>query len=691
MGERDVTELVIDADTGGADRYSQAMDRVASSSAEGMSSATGVALAIAGVGVAVVGAVAGLRGFYDYVGGQSKLLVDMANNAELAGMSTREFQETLFAARASGLTEKDFVSGLDRITADLTAAGRGVTDFGKLFEQNGLSIRNASGDIKSAKEAVGDLAKMMQNASPQVQQGIARIVGVSKDWIPFLKQGADAIEETKRSAASLGVIIGDDVIEQAKAFDREWRMAVATWDLQFKASMNSILPMLVQLAGLAAKVIEGIGSVSSDVMRWMTPDDQKTKAQLDGQINQVMQLRDMMEGANNEFMQFRTRNLKGALGLPEDADLKAVDAYVEKLRGLYNAKPAQVVISRGTTELPPSGGQKDSLEKEIDTIEKHIARFQADAEAVGQNVGVREQLRAEAALYAAAERAGIKDTEQYAEKFYNLSLRVGEAAQALEKAKVANNIKFGRDTGFLSQQDLQIAQQLKGIYPDVATALGSVEAQGIRTNNAMRELASGFESTVSTGLTDIAMGTKTAEQGFADMGLAFARMVEQMIIKIMVVEPLLRALQSGLSGLGLGAFGGGAAQGPMPDGSVIASAHGNVFGSGNVIPFARGGIVDSNRVVPMARMGEAGPEAIVPLRRGSDGNLGIASAGGGTQVNVSVMNYGNDNVSVNQTPNQNGGIDFELVIGQATAKQMANRGSALRQVTDQRGRIASGR
>lgn len=674
MGERDVTELVIDANTSGADQYSQAMDRVAGSSEKGMTSATGVALAIAGVGVAVVGAMAGLRGFYDYVGSQNKLLVDMANNAELAGLSTREFQQTLYAARTAGISEKDFVSGLDRITADLTAASRGVTEFGKLFEANGLSIRNASGNMKSAQEAVADLAGMMQNASPQVQQGIARIVGVSKDWIPFLKQGADAIEETKKSAEALGVIIDDDVIQQAKVFDREWRTAVAAWDLQFKASMNSILPLLVQLANLAAKVIDSVGAVSSEWMRLTTPDDQKTKAQLDQQISQVMELRDLVERADNEFQKFKARNMRSMLGLPEDADLKAIDAYVEKLRGLYNQQPARVAITGGTTVLPPTGGsQKDALEKEIDTIEKHIARFKADAEAVGQGIGVREQLRAEAGLYAAAERAGIKNTEDYAEQFYKLSQRIGDAALALERAKTAQAIKFGADTGFLSQQDLQIANQLKGQYVDVGEAMNSAEARALRFNAALREISGAVENNLVSGLTDIAMGTKSVSQGFSDMSLAVVRALEQMLIKITIVEPLMRGMQS-LMGGSTGGGAGAALPGMSNFIGPVASAKGNVFDSGNVVPFARGGVVGSNSMVPMAQMGEAGPEAIIPLRRGADGRLGVGGPAGsaGRAPQVTINNYTDAQAQTSSEPNGDVTITLRKMVNGILVDSIAN-------------------
>src|SRR3954451_24797398 len=139
-----VTELTIDADTAGADQYSQAMDRVADSAGKGLSSLQSVGLAIAGVSVSAVGAIAGLRGFVDYVGQQTQSLVDLEDHATLAGVSVREFQEDLFAARSKGLAEKDFVSGFDRIASDIQQASQQATEFSKLFDANGLSIRQSN-------------------------------------------------------------------------------------------------------------------------------------------------------------------------------------------------------------------------------------------------------------------------------------------------------------------------------------------------------------------------------------------------------------------------------------------------------------------------------------------------------------------------------------------------------------------
>ncbi|GAA6179030.1 MULTISPECIES: phage tail tape measure protein [unclassified Shimia] len=76
-------------------------------------------------------------------------------------------------------------------------------------------------------------------------------------------------------------------------------------------------------------------------------------------------------------------------------------------------------------------------------------------------------------------------------------------------------------------------------------------------------------------------------------------------------------------------------------GGLLPFADGAGFTQGRVMPFANGGVVNGPVSFPMrggrGLMGEAGPEAIMPLSRGSDGKLGVRSAGGAGSVQV-VMN-----------------------------------------------------
>ncbi|MCK1669441.1 phage tail tape measure protein [Bradyrhizobium sp. 153] len=495
-----VTELVIDTDTSGADQFSAAMDRAGASAGSAQASAAQMTLAIAGVGVAVIAAVQGLRSFYDYVGRQTQELVDLADKADLAGMSMKELQESLFAARASGVSDKDFFSGIDKLAADIAQASQKTTEFGELFRQNGLAIKQANGELITTKQALTDIMGLMQGATPQVQQRLAQIVGVSASWIPFLKAGEDEFERLKQRAQDLGVIIDDATIAKAREFNSQWKEAVATWDLQFKASMASILPLLTQLATLASQILGGIGSVSGTVGRWLTPEGQMTSAQLNDQINDVYRLREAVEalgGSLNETTRmnsvagFKAGNLAGSLQLPENVTTADIDRKLEELQGRYDAAASRIRVTpnqgNGTVLPDMSGG--NALDKQIEQIDRHIAKMKAEAEAAGEGAGALEQARTEALLYDAAQKAGITNLEDYAGKFYNLAERAGEAAQALARAKVSADIKFNRETAFLSPGDLAIAQQLRGAYGSVAEALNSAQAAQIRFNTTLRELS----------------------------------------------------------------------------------------------------------------------------------------------------------------------------------------------------------
>ncbi|WJH39419.1 phage tail tape measure protein [Aliirhizobium terrae] len=99
------------------------------------------------------------------------------------------------------------------------------------------------------------------------------------------------------------------------------------------------------------------------------------------------------------------------------------------------------------------------------------------------------------------------------------------------------------------------------------------------------------------------------------------------------LEDVLRGLGNRLADIALSA-------GLKPLQGLIGDAVGSALGS--VTPFADGGVVRAPNYFPMAGgtglMGEAGPEAILPLKRGADGALGVASAGGGGAMPQIVFN-----------------------------------------------------
>ncbi|MGN6117749.1 MAG: hypothetical protein ACTHN2_19775 [Nitrobacter sp.] len=246
----------------------------------------------------------------------------------------------------------------------------------------------------------------------------------------------------------------------------------------------------------------------------------------------------------------------------------------------------------------------DAVDRAINALRRHAEQTEADAKAVGLGAGALARFRAEAQETSAVQANGGKETAEQAAQFKVLQDKAEAAAVALAKARIANDISRGQQTALLSPEDVAIANQLRDLYPDVATALGSVEAQALRTNQALSQVSSQVSNDLTTGLTDIASGAKTASQGFSDMAKSILRDIEQVIIKLYIVGPLMRTL-----GIGGGLFGGLTSAGGIA-GAVGATS---VGGLPLVPAFASG---TDNAPGGWSIVGEKGPE-LVNLSRGA--------------------------------------------------------------------------
>jgi phage-related protein len=173
-----------------------------------------------------------------------------------------------------------------------------------------------------------------------------------------------------------------------------------------------------------------------------------------------------------------------------------------------------------------------------------------------------------------------------------------------------------------------IAQQLRGLYgDDIPKALASTQASALRLNEATKEVANTISNNLTSSLADVIDGTKTAGQAFQDFSKIVVRAIEEAIIKLLIVGPLMRGLQGGLGGLfGVGSIAG--AVGPTS------------LGGAPLI----GAFADGTNSAPggLARINEQGGE-IVNLPNGAqviphDVSMALARRGGGGGAFAPVYN-----------------------------------------------------
>lgn len=562
----------------------------------------------------VIGAITeGVRRLTRYMVELGSQLAKIGDVSQRLGMSTGRFQGLEMAAGGVGIGSNEFLDNFLKFGREVDRAKVGIGDLNKLLRANGES----AGGIEVTFFKVADL---IQNASNDMQKfSLLQQAGLppTLEWVRLMEQGGDALHDAVEEATKLGAVTDDTLIRRAKAFDDEWAKAVTRLSLKFRAFATDVIGWFADISSAGTAALIKITSLLPESIR---PD-----------IGRNILRNSMNNDVGSRLSQNEANTFYDAVGL--------------------GGKGGKTTVNPGDQIK----AQKTAFDSAVNSISRHIAAMNADAAAVGKTAAEHARLRVEAQLVEAGLRSGLSEAAvRSSEKFKELGQAAQDAAQKLALARVNDQIKFDRETSFLSQQDVQIAQQLRDIYPDVATALSSVEAQAMRVNDAMRGLSGAIESSISTGLSDLVSGSKSAKDAFSDMADGIVKAIQKMVIQMMIVQPLMRGLQGALGGI----FGPGA---PL---NILPNALGGVFpANDNGISRYSNQIVSHPTIFPFARgvglMGEAGPEAIMPLKRAPDGSLGVSAQGGrGGAPVINIINQSSGKVEQGGVrQNADGSID----------------------------------
>lgn len=156
---------------------------------------------------------------------------------------------------------------------------------------------------------------------------------------------------------------------------------------------------------------------------------------------------------------------------------------------------------------------------------------------------------------------------------------------------------------------------------DTSTSLDETSQVADSLTLRVRDLelsANSFSRAMTNAFTVSVTGGKQFDSVLKSLALRLSSLSLNLALK-----PVQNSIAGGIESLFSGLTGAGASAS-----TAVAAA------SGAVKPFASGGVIGTPTYFPLMQggvglAGEAGPEAIMPLRRGPDGRLGVAGAGGG--------------------------------------------------------------
>ena len=335
-------------------------------------------------------------------------------------------------------------------------------------------------------------------------------------------------------------------------------------------------------------------------------------------------------------------------------------------------------MSGGFSKVARSGSEtKGAFDRAEEALLKYIEVTKAAATSIDMTTATQERFKAIAQLTAAGLKDGLTPQAAAAKaEMSGLADKAAAAAGELAKARVQSQIKFGRETAFLSQDDVAIAQQLKGLYPDVATALESVEAAQLRVNDAMRNARDNSSDFAKSFVADLRSGKSAADA----LGNALDNLSTKFINKS--IEVGINALFSAgggssfLSLFGIGKADGGSVTGPGTGTSdsipaMLSNGEFVVRASTVSMPGVREHLEMLNSGIP--RYSDGGYVAssnVTPMRSAANANT--------SPTKIEIVNQGTPSriVEAQEVEDGRGGRSMRLVLDDAVAASLSQPGSA---------------
>ena len=372
---------------------------------------------------------------------------------------------------------------------------------------------------------------------------------------------------------------------------------------------------------------------------------------------------DKRRAAEAESLQEKQNNLK-----QKGIDIAtALQRKTEDLNAAFKdvgASPLQQILNETAKSLKEGDRTIEDFIKQLDELEaetgkvggkldkKYFDPFLTALDTAQNKVRAAEELQNFRGL--------LPSLESYDEKIKEITSTKKELTAVDELNAQINSLQTGQNQAaydILVQTNPEIAKYIvqlreRAVLLDAATQKQKDAAASFGVNfnasiksyydsisNLGADVGSAVVNTLQ-GLGDqLANFVATGKLNFTDLANSIIKDMIRIATQQAIVKPLLGVLGS----IFPGAPAAGVANGTLAPTDIfkyVNNATGGVYAENGIQPFARGGIVDKPTLFPFAKgtglMGEAGPEAIIPLRRGRDGNLGVASGGGGGATSVVV-------------------------------------------------------
>lgn len=164
------------------------------------------------------------------------------------GIATDELQKLQYAAQLSDVSAEELSAGLGHLALNMKHAKEGSKEAAAAFK--GIDYKNADGSLKTLDESLAAVAEKFASMpdGPEKTAKSMQIFGrAGKQLIPLLNEGASGLEELKKEAEELGLVMDEKAVKASEKLNDDLERLHMVGKGVWRQAIAPLLPMISTL------------------------------------------------------------------------------------------------------------------------------------------------------------------------------------------------------------------------------------------------------------------------------------------------------------------------------------------------------------------------------------------------------------------------------------------------------------
>lgn len=222
--------------------------------------ADGAQLKVKGLVTAIGGFALGGGGLLALAKSAISAADEIGKTAQKLGLATDELQRYQFAAEVSGISTNEFNTAFQRLGRRLGEAAQGFGEARPALDSLGISIRNVQGRLRPTNVVFDEaIQKLSQLEDVTLRNALAAKL-FDSEGVKLVQLGNN-LANLKTEAGELGLIIPQELIENAEELSNQLTIVQKTLSVKMTAALVKFAPQLDRLANGALLVAENFDSI----------------------------------------------------------------------------------------------------------------------------------------------------------------------------------------------------------------------------------------------------------------------------------------------------------------------------------------------------------------------------------------------------------------------------------------------